>query len=504
MLSSNSQKTLPCEELLSLPQAIAYASPVVTVTFLMGSMSIVQGVYTKYFGLALGTLATLILIIRLFDAITDPLIGILSDRYYSDTNGRKVFVLAGGLLFAVSSYFLFSPVVIPTETAGSSASLVEISPVYFLVCSLAVYLAWTLFEIPHLTWAGELTNSPENKNKLYSLRALGATIGSLLFFAVPLLPFFKATTFTPETLRWSVIGVNIVLLPLLYLCFKAVPVGQRVNTSRPKKTPDSKKSAFTEFISIAISNSPFVLFLCAFICAGAGTGMWYGLLFIFVDVYLGVGDKLSLIYLISLGCSIIALGGWYQVANRFGKNIAWNFSMLFTVAGVVGSSCLEPGDGWLPLLLCVMVFLAGFTSVTALAPSILSDIVDYGTVKSGRDYGASYFSVYTLMLKSNSALGSALGFAIAGYFEFDPTLNAQTEIAVIGLSLSMVWLPSLLILMAMVFVGLMPINARHLRIIRRRLSEQKQRMHKYHSKGNIESSSPLDCSLVQNPLKTNQ
>ena len=106
--------------------------------------------------------------------------------------------------------------------------------------------------------------------------------------------------------------------------------------------------------------------------------------------------------------------------------------------------------------------------------------------------------------KSNSALGSALGFAIAGYFEFDPTLNAQTEIAVIGLSLSMVWLPSLLILMAMVFVGLMPINARHLRIIRRRLSEQKQRMHKYHSKGNIESSSPLDCSLVQNPLKTNQ
>ena len=88
----------------------AYVAPSVILAFLYSPMGIVQGIYAKHFGVAMTTIAAALLISRLFDAVTDPLIGFWSDHYYLKSGSRKPFVLVGGLLLVISGYCLYVPV----------------------------------------------------------------------------------------------------------------------------------------------------------------------------------------------------------------------------------------------------------------------------------------------------------------------------------------------------------------------------------------------------------
>ena len=84
---------------------LAYAAPVCGIYFLMGSLGLLQGIYAKYFGMPLSTIALVLFVSRLFDAISDPIIGYWSDRVYACTGSRKPFVVCGVLLFIISSIF---------------------------------------------------------------------------------------------------------------------------------------------------------------------------------------------------------------------------------------------------------------------------------------------------------------------------------------------------------------------------------------------------------------
>ena len=89
--------------------SLIFSLPVVGVMFLYGPLGIIQGIYAKYFGFSLTTIAIVFMIARLFDAVSDPLIGYLSDRYYQRNGSRKRFVLLGAILLFTSSYLLYVP-----------------------------------------------------------------------------------------------------------------------------------------------------------------------------------------------------------------------------------------------------------------------------------------------------------------------------------------------------------------------------------------------------------
>ena len=97
----------------------------------------------------------------------------------------------------VSGYFLF----VPSESFYLADGSIKVSDTYFLVFMLLFYLGFTAFEIPHQSWGAELSTSPEAKNSLFSWRAGGILLGSLLFYTVPFLPVFEKNEFTPETIR---------------------------------------------------------------------------------------------------------------------------------------------------------------------------------------------------------------------------------------------------------------------------------------------------------------
>ena len=441
----------------SLTQQIAYAAPVLSVAFLLGPLTILQGIYAKYFGLSLGVIATVLLVCRIFDAVLDPIIGYLSDRYYARSGSRKPFVVVGGVSFIIASYFLF----VPPE--GVSAS-------YFLGWFLAFYLGYTLFEIPHLAWGGELASSSSEKNTVYGWRSLSWFLGALLFFAMPLLPIFESNAFTPQTLRWSALTAGCLMLPLLYLCVRQVPCIGDINDSKKGATAYPEESALNRLRVSILKNPPLLYFLAALLFSGIGTGMWFTLVFIFVESHLGLGENFALTYTTCFGISILTLGIWSKLANLLSKQIVWSLSLSMLAVGILGSSLLPPGEASQnSLLLYMTVIYSGFAAQSIMVFSLLSDIIDYSKWKFGGDQAASFFSLYTLMSKTNVALGGAAGLALVEWYGFDASSRVQDAEAVLGLNLAMVWVPVPMLLISLIFISLIPINARRHRIVRNRL-----------------------------------
>ena len=453
---------------LSFLQQCAYAMPVMPLLFLFGPLGIIQGIYAKYFGLGLGSIATVLLISRLFDAISDPLIGYFSDRHYNRTGSRKAFVVGGGLLFIISSYFLY----VPSGTAVADGS-VQVSTIYFLVWFLMFYLGWTLLEIPHLAWGADIAITSSDRNRIYSLRTGATSLGILLFYAVPFLPFFPSQEFTPQTLEWAALFAGLLMLIALYGCVKLTPNGTRLHTA------NAEKIDFRTLRREIMANKPFLCFLFALSLWGVASGMWFSLMFIFVDSYLQLGNNFALLTLIALSICLVSLGFWCLLADRLGKKATWAIGAFLYMIGLINVGLLDPGsDSILGLSIAIVLFYVGTTPIVANSPSLLSDIIDYSNWKFRSTNTATYFSIYTLLLKGALAIGGAIGLGIASSYAFDPTLSVHSLDAIFGLRLAGCWLPATLIIFVILVMLLSPINARRHQIIRRRLNSREKRQSK--------------------------
>ena len=162
---------------LSVMVLLSYCAPASTVIWLAAPIHIVQGIYAKYYGFSLVTLASIVLLARFFDAITDPLIGYYSDYYHRRIGTRKPFVVIGSLLLILSCYFLYVPVGGDVQDGPG-----KVSVVYFTLWFMTFYLALTLFEIPHGAWASELTLTSADKSKIFSLRNAAGSLGMVFFY----------------------------------------------------------------------------------------------------------------------------------------------------------------------------------------------------------------------------------------------------------------------------------------------------------------------------------
>lgn len=436
----------------SKSQALAYSLPCIVSVWLFAPMSIVQGVFAKHYHIELTQIAGVILIARLFDAVSDPMVGVLSDRYYIWRGTRKPFVITGSVLMVISGLFLY----IPPETIDAS---------YILVWFIVFYAAWTLFEIPHVTWGGDLVFSAEDKTKIYSYRAFMAYIGLIVFYTIPLLPFFSTTEITPQTLKWSAISAAIVMFPLISGCI--LYVGNGLNRELQKRLEKNNKSIF----KIIFSTKPLAIFLSAYFFLGVGSGMWYGLIFIYVDSYLGFGLKFSQIFLIAFFVGAAASTVWYQIAEAIGKKNTLLLTSVFLMISYFFSGYLDESNVTFTLLLAIKIMnTIGFSGLNILPQSILSDISDYAFWKHGKDTAGTCFSLYILLTKFNTAIGGAFGLALAGWYGFDPSAVSNTAHSIFGLKLGVAVLPLLMTFIAVVIIMQIPINERRHSIVSRRLS----------------------------------
>lgn len=434
----------------SLFQSFTYSLPVTVTYFLFYPAQILlAGMYAKYFGIPLTTIAAVVFTARLFDAVTDPLIGYWSDRYRTRTGTRKPWVFIGGLGLVISSYFLYVP---PDN----------VDVVYFTFWYFTFYLALTVAEVPHLAWGGELAASSDDKTRIYSIRVSCQFFGQLLFTVAPLLPFFVGEGFTPETLKWSVLASAIAIIPMLVLVI--------FTPSGGASTKPSQESFRLQF-NIIIHNKPLLILLTGFFLISLGYGLYIGLSFIFVDIYLRLGAELPMVLALSTFAGLSGAGLVYKLTKYIDKVKIYEMAVILTSLALLGLALLDPGLGALAGLIgLTCVIYLGNAMMQAAVLSQLSDIADYGVWKFGVDRAATYFSTYLFLQKVIIGIGGSLGLGIIGWYGFDTTAVSQPEKSIFGLQLAIGFVPALLMLASLFAISKTPINARRHSIIKRRVT----------------------------------
>lgn len=436
-----------------LPRKVlaAYAAPAFSQALIHGPVgTVIQGIYGKHFGVALASIATVLVVSRVFDAVTDPVIGYVSDRYRTRWGHRKPWLLGGSLIAVVACWFLYAPP--GTVSAG-----------YFLVWFLLAYVGWTISEIPYRAWMAELSEDYNERTRIATWRTFARYLGFIAFYGIPFLPMFETTEFTPETLRVTALLAAVALPATAIIAVVFVPQG-----NVPEST--STQSLARAWPAV-LRNKPLVLFLLTYATGGLATGCAFGSLFFFVDSHLGLGATLALLFVLGAPVGAAAMPFWAWLANRIGKQRAWAVAYASSATFLLLHLLIPagpPGEFWL-----IIAFLAVFAVSSAgvvIPAALLADLVDYGRWKFRGDYAGTYFSIQTMVEKGVEGLGVAMGLAIAAYFGFSPELAEQTERGTFGLLLAFPVLPALLTYATVPIIWRFPIDERRQKIIVRRLA----------------------------------
>jgi len=137
--------------------------------------------YNQALGLSNSLIGLAIMLAMLGDAVSDPVVGMISDRWRSRLGRRHPFLFAAPIPVAISLYLIFSPPEFITQSSSGEGinSLLTFGWLAFWTIVSRIFL--TLYVIPHLALGGELTKDPNDRSKLFSMNAIFGYVAGALF-----------------------------------------------------------------------------------------------------------------------------------------------------------------------------------------------------------------------------------------------------------------------------------------------------------------------------------
>jgi Na+/melibiose symporter-like transporter len=411
---------------------------------------VLPALYAKYAHLHLVFIGMVLALARVIDCVLDPVIGFASDRTRSRYGRRKPWIVAGAAVSSVAAYYLFRP---------SSAT----GAVYFALWYFILYVGWTLGEIPHTAWINEISTEYDERSRLAAYRATAGFAGMLLFQLCAFLPWLPTTQITPAVTgfaSWVVIG----LMPITVMwAMRSVP---------DAGGPAADRSSIISVLRGVKDNRPFWIFIASSACSGMASGMVAALFFFYLQDYLGIGDKFAHIQIVALLAGLAGTGFWLRVMLRIGKHRTLAICCVSTLLTLVAMAFVRPGPGAFAIIFTVFA-VSAFSSAgfDTAGWSMMADVVDYGTLRTGERRAGNYYAVMSFTAKISLAAGGGLALIIAGLFGFSAE-HANGPTAMHGFFLAFFVIPIVLNGVASVCAYRFPLDPRRQAIVRRRIERR--------------------------------
>ncbi|MBT4492327.1 MAG: MFS transporter, partial [Gammaproteobacteria bacterium] len=320
--------------------------------------------YTQDLGLGMASVGFILMLSRIWDVVTDPIIGYFSDRTRTRIGRRKPWLIVSVPLIMISVYHLF----LPPE---------GVDQLYLLGWIMLIWLGWTLFNIPYFAWGAELSTDYTERTRITGWRTVAGLIGTLLAVGIPAASqvLFDWGGRTNEIML--IIGITVlVLMPLLV--FPAIAVVPEQKNLIPAQMHIFKG------LKIMWSNRPFRRLLFAFAFSTLAMGLTTPLFVIYVShITLDPTGATKVVLGYYLG-NLVAVPFWVWLAGKTDKHVTWLCSI--TLMGLVFPQFMwvGPGDLWLAALLLFIIGIGGGNNQVVPA-SMKADVIDLDSLESGED-----------------------------------------------------------------------------------------------------------------------
>lgn len=427
--------------------------------------------YSGTLGLDLAAVGFILMLARISDVFTDPLIGRLSDRTRSRFGRRRPWVLAGVPVMMLSAYMLFLP-------SG------EVSNLYLLIWIAAIYLGYTLITIPYGAWGAELSGDYHERNRITGSREIFLLVGLLIAISAPIIGAYmngEAANGSTAASR-SAVGLlgwlTVILLPLCALiAFSSVP---------EPVIQETKTVPIIRGLKLAMKNGPLRILLASTVFSALAGSINVGVVIFFYEHVAQIGEASTILIFVLFVAGVIGSPFWVWMGGRIGKHKAVAMSgfismFVFALVPLIIYVVKPLAPEWVfpGFLFITIVQGLAFGASPILAPSILADVVDLDTIKSGEPRAAFIFAFIGLVRKTFEAMGVGIALPLLAWAGFNAQSTENSSEALFVLLLMFCVVPLVLWLISIAIILRYPItHARQQRLraaLERRMARRELR-----------------------------
>ena len=414
------------EDRISLRQKSAYATGMFVNNLQAAALPAMVVILNLGLGMNPVLVGLIAAIPRIFDALSDPMVGYISDNTRTRWGRRRPFILVGAVLAGLVFALMWQ---LPDGRSESFYFWV------FLGASIIFFLAYTLYATPFVAFGYEMTSDYHERTRLH---AFANTVGQLVWLGVPWFyllmaneNLFRDTVHGARTLAIAV-GVTVAVLgvvPAIFCRERSVPAaavggaqGVLANTLE-----------FLKGIAITFRCKPF-LKICAatfLVFNGFQLGFSFSLYVMIYYLFGGndsrAGELNGWFGMLTAGATLLVIPFTAWLATRLGKRRTFFLTISLSLAGYAlkwfGYNPEHPY--W---LLCAAPFVAfGTGSLFTLMGSMIADVCDYDELETGQRREGVFGAIYWWMVKIGMSLAGLLTGIMLTVSGFDVALETQPE-----------------------------------------------------------------------------
>jgi len=417
-------------------------------TFSMASLFLLI-YYTDVVGLPALAVGTLFLVVRIWGALADIAAGRIVDRTHTRWGKFRPFMLFGSLPLLLITVALFS---VPDLSPGGRLAYAYISYTLF-------GFAYSQVNIPYGSLAAAMTQMPDERAKLASVRVLGTNLAILLLVFV-VSPQIGGSSDLQRSLTLTTLTLVVVGFALYLFTFL---------TTREQVQRAAGAVSLRDAVGMVRANRPLLMLCLSSLLFLTG---WFSVQTVgayYARDVLGNGNYFAVITLVqTLGGLVAALLVPYLVAT-IGKKAAYIAFGAVAAAGGIGVAFAPASIPAIPIGLFA-VFGVGLGVVSTLLWALESDTVEYGEWKSGVRAEGAIYSVFSFTRKLGQAVGGAAAAYVIGLGGYVAGAEQQASSAITAIKFAAGVVPSVFILLAIAVMAAYPLSEVRFRQIAREIA----------------------------------
>jgi GPH family glycoside/pentoside/hexuronide:cation symporter len=412
-------EAVDCDAVAPLPFAtiLLYSSPMAGIGF----MEIFFAMYLMKFStdvleVAPAAMGVIFLVARLCGAISDPVVGFLSDRTRTRLGRRRPWLLASALPFVAVFALMWSP----PDGLGPSAMVIWMGAAVILF-----QVGINVYCMPHDALGAELSDDYHDRNRIFGTRRIVFGVGALAVFAA----VTRLAASPDPRLDAAIIGVIAAAATAVLMLYLGLTISERQDhLGRGAASPG-------QALIDVWQNEHARLLLLVFFVQQLGVGTVTIVAAYYTQYVLGSAEALPMVLGSFIGVSILSVPVWIRLGRRVEKKPMLVASMAMVCLSMGGMYFVGEGD--LTLLL-VLAALGGFAGGGAdvVFPSLSADVIDYDEYRTGQRKEGVYFAAWNFVAKTALGLTGVLTGAVLAASGFQPNVE-QTETAKLAIRMLM-------------------------------------------------------------------
>ena len=452
---------------LTLAEKLAYGAGDVGPAMTANLLTFYQLIFfTDVAGIAPGLAGSVLMIGKIWDAINDPIVGVMSDRTQSKKWGRRYpWMLGGAIPFAITFMLQW----VKPDLNGMSLFW------FYVVMGILFNTAYTAVNLPYTALTPEMTQDYNERTSLNSFRFTFSIGGSLLSIILMILVTLALPGKENQANQYLIASGIISVISIVTIVWCIFGTKARTLNYRDQNLENEEESLpIVEQFKLAFKNRAFLYVVGIYLCSWLALQIMATVIQFFVLKYMQLPPSVANNLVLAVqGTALIALSFWSWFSGRYGKKAAYFAGMGIWLVAQIGLFTLQPGQVNLMYFLGI---LAGFGVSTAyLIPwSMLPDVIDLDELNTGKRREGFFYAFMVLLQKVGLAAGLfAVGQALE-HSGYNGALAVQPPAAIEAIRWSIGPLPTVFLILGLILSYFYPITQSYHEEILLKLAERKR------------------------------